>query len=49
MSPIAFDHINFLGRDAFILADITSGLRPFHDLDTLGLPPPRRVDIPTGK
>ncbi|GAB2859000.1 Tn3-like element Tn3 family transposase [Actinocorallia aurea] len=31
LSPIAFEHINFLGRYAFTRADATAGLRPFHD------------------
>jgi TnpA family transposase len=32
LSPIRYDHINFLGRYAFTRADLTTGLRPFHDL-----------------
>ncbi|WP_246268688.1 transposase [Acrocarpospora macrocephala] len=31
LSPIAYDHINFLGRYAFSRADLAAGLRPFHD------------------
>ncbi|MGK5555971.1 Tn3 family transposase [Actinomadura kijaniata] len=30
ISPIAYEHINFLGRYAFTRADASSGLRPFH-------------------
>lgn len=29
-SPIAYEHINFLGRYAFTRADLEAGLRPFH-------------------
>ncbi|WP_242895556.1 hypothetical protein [Actinomadura litoris] len=29
--PIAYEHINFLGRYAFTRADADAGLRPFHD------------------
>ncbi|WP_433539398.1 Tn3 family transposase [Streptosporangium sandarakinum] len=32
LSPIAYEHINFLGRYAFTRADVGSGLRPFHDV-----------------
>ncbi|MEU8326418.1 hypothetical protein AB0C33_49325 [Nonomuraea sp. NPDC048881] len=32
LSPIQYEHINFLGRYAFTRADVGSGLRPFHDL-----------------
>ncbi|GAA1003343.1 hypothetical protein Aple_003330 [Acrocarpospora pleiomorpha] len=35
LSPIAFDHINFLGRYAFTRADLATGLQPFHQ-DSLG-------------
>ncbi|MGN9787952.1 Tn3 family transposase [Nonomuraea sp. ZG12] len=31
LSPIQYDHINFLGRYAFSRADVAEGLRPFHD------------------
>nr|WP_170223175.1 Tn3 family transposase [Nonomuraea turkmeniaca] len=31
LSPIQYDHINFLGRYAFSRADVAGGLRPFHD------------------
>ncbi|MBT2407338.1 MULTISPECIES: Tn3 family transposase [unclassified Streptomyces] len=31
LSPIAYEHINFLGRYAFTRADSGAGLRPFHD------------------
>lgn len=31
LSPIAYEHINFLGRYAFTRADPAGGLRPFHD------------------
>ncbi|MBG0823619.1 Tn3 family transposase [Planomonospora sp. ID91781] len=31
LSPIAFEHINFLGRYSFTRADPAAGLRPFHD------------------
>lgn len=31
LSPIRYDHINFLGRYAFTRADLTTGLRPFHE------------------
>jgi TnpA family transposase len=31
LSPICYDHINFLGRYAFTSADVESGLRPFHE------------------
>ena len=31
LSPICYDHINFLGRYAFTRADADAGLRPFHD------------------
>ncbi|WP_425458585.1 Tn3 family transposase [Actinomadura decatromicini] len=31
LSPIAYEHINFLGRYAFTRADADAGLRPFHD------------------
>ncbi|SFI32751.1 Transposase and inactivated derivatives, TnpA family [Streptosporangium canum] len=31
LSPICYDHINFLGRYAFTRADVTGGLRAFHD------------------
>jgi TnpA family transposase len=31
LSPIAYEHINFLGRYAFTRADSGTGLRPFHD------------------
>lgn len=32
LSPIQYEHINFLGRYAFTRADVGSGLRPFRDL-----------------
>ncbi|GAA3467418.1 hypothetical protein GCM10018965_019710 [Nonomuraea roseola] len=32
LSPIQYEHINFLGRYAFTRADVGPGLRPFHDL-----------------
>lgn len=32
LSPIQYEHINFLGRYAFTRADVGSGLRPFHDM-----------------
>jgi Tn3 transposase DDE domain len=32
LSPIQYDHINFLGRYAFTRAETTVGLRPFYDL-----------------
>ncbi|MBA9005695.1 Tn3 family transposase [Thermomonospora cellulosilytica] len=31
LSPICYDHINFLGRYAFTRAELDAGLRPFHD------------------
>ncbi|MGP4102081.1 hypothetical protein [Nonomuraea sp. KM90] len=31
LSPIQYDHINFLGRYAFSRADVAGDLRPFHD------------------
>ncbi|MEV3926081.1 Tn3 family transposase [Actinomadura coerulea] len=31
LSPIAYEHINFLGRYAFTRADPKAGLRSFHD------------------
>ncbi|WUW03117.1 transposase [Streptosporangium sp. NBC_01469] len=31
LSPIRYDHINFLGRYAFTRTDLTTGLRPFHE------------------
>ncbi|MFE9107468.1 Tn3 family transposase [Actinomadura geliboluensis] len=31
LSPIVYEHINFLGRYAFTRADSGAGLRPFHD------------------
>ncbi|MFI0451862.1 hypothetical protein [Actinomadura sp. 6N118] len=31
LSPIAYEHINFLGRHAFTRAGTAAGLRPFHD------------------
>ncbi|MFB9681776.1 Tn3 family transposase [Streptosporangium vulgare] len=31
LSPIQYDHINFLGRYAFSRAGVAGGLRPFHD------------------
>jgi hypothetical protein len=31
LSPIAYEHINFLGRYAFTRAEVAAGLRPFHD------------------
>ncbi|MFF4197958.1 Tn3 family transposase [Nonomuraea sp. NPDC001831] len=31
LSPIQYDHIDFLGRYAFFRAEATGGLRPFHD------------------
>ncbi|MCT9935104.1 transposase [Planotetraspora sp. A-T 1434] len=30
LSPIFYEHIDFLGRYAFTRADVTTGLRPFH-------------------
>jgi hypothetical protein len=37
LSPIAFEHINFLGRYAFTRADPAAGLQPFHHEDhTIG-------------
>ncbi|WP_123665791.1 Tn3 family transposase [Actinocorallia herbida] len=35
LSPIAFEHINFLGRYAFTRTDAAAGLRPFHDPQAL--------------
>ncbi|MFB4269667.1 hypothetical protein [Nonomuraea sp. GTA35] len=34
LSPIQYDHINFLGRYVFSRADVTAGLRAFHDSTT---------------
>ncbi|MGI8336690.1 Tn3 family transposase [Actinomadura scrupuli] len=34
LSPICYDHINFLGRYAFTCAELNTGLRPFHDPTT---------------
>jgi hypothetical protein len=34
LSPICYEHINFLGRYSFTRADPTTGLRPFHDPTT---------------
>jgi hypothetical protein len=31
LSPIYYDHINFLGRYAFTRPDLAEGLRAFHD------------------
>lgn len=31
LSPIAYEHINFLGRYAFTRAEVAAGLGPFHD------------------
>ncbi|MEU7002510.1 Tn3 family transposase [Nonomuraea sp. NPDC046570] len=31
LSPIAYEHINFLGRYAFTRAEVAGGLRAFHD------------------
>ncbi|MGV9777436.1 hypothetical protein [Streptosporangium sp. NPDC003464] len=31
LSPIAYDHIDFLGRYAFTCADVAAGPRAFHD------------------
>jgi TnpA family transposase len=31
LSPIAYEHINILGRYAFTRAEVAAGLRPFHD------------------
>jgi hypothetical protein len=31
LSPIQYEHINFLGRYAFSRADVAAGLRPFHE------------------
>ncbi|MFI6392563.1 Tn3 family transposase [Nonomuraea sp. NPDC050540] len=31
LSPIAYDHINFLGLYAFTRAEVSGGLRAFHD------------------
>ncbi|WP_188196843.1 Tn3 family transposase [Nonomuraea sp. SYSU D8015] len=33
LSPIAYDHINFLGRYAFTRAEVGGALRPFHQAD----------------
>ncbi|MFB4320721.1 Tn3 family transposase [Actinomadura sp. 21ATH] len=41
ISPIASEHIDFLGRYAFTRADASSGLRPFHDPAAEGQPPAR--------
>jgi len=32
LSPICYEHINFLGRYAFTRGDVAGGLRPFHEL-----------------
>ncbi|MGI5490348.1 hypothetical protein [Microtetraspora malaysiensis] len=44
LSPIQYNHINFLGRYSFSRADVAAGLRPFHELpssaaDGAGAPP----------